>query len=872
MSKETSSMAQMDLKAETKISSHLVMLTIVSVFSIILIIVTCVLSWEMWMIPLIVTGVIAIWSFHIDHNVSSSFFENICAGMMLVEFFYYAVHEASIFGMPVVICVLLFILSMLDKKYFLHIAAVIYIVALLYQCFILKVVSISSEPKDFISLGIGVVGTFSTMFLARHMVNRRKLETMRIREMTEQLENARQQNADFLSNISHELRTPINMVTGISEVALEKKVSHEIRENLQSIQLAGKRLSGQINDILDYTEIVGKTLVSVDDQYMVPSVIGDVIAMLAVQYKGINLETVFDIDVNLPLVISGDGEKISRIIKILMDNAIKFTEEGGIYVHVGYRKESYGINLDVDICDTGIGIQSSQISHICEDFYQADASRSRNAGGLGLGLSIVQGLLHAMGGFIQFESDENNGTKVHFSVPQSVVDDRPCMTVNNPENFCVACYFKTDKYVRKEVREFYDNMIWNMAVGLGVEGHRVYNLDELDNLMQKHKLTHFFIAQEEYLDDSSYFEDLADKVNVVLLCDEEFDISEDSKMLVLHKPLSPLPFVNLLNGVHHESDIGGMPLGQSFTCEGVRALVVDDEEMNLVVARGILSGYGMEVDTCLGGEDAINRCMGSRYDIVFLDHMMPGIDGVETLKRIRRINDGAYKYLPIIALTANAISGAREMFKNEGFSEFVPKPIERPVLERALRRVLPEDCIRYETVEQEKDRLSDIKAGQRDKDESDIGATEDNVDFSKDSDEDLKQEIENTPIEFLCQGDIDVELGLQYCSGMEEFYIEMLAMFYEQSDKKKNELISLYNNENWEEYAIKTHALKSASLTIGAKKLSEQAKALEFAGKDKDVGFIQDNHKVMLDMYTDVCALIGEFLGSKKSVEGGDGK
>ena len=132
-----------------------------------------------------------------------------------------------------------------------------------------------------------------------------------------------------------------------------------------------------------------------------------------------------------------------------------------------------------------------------------------------------------------------------------------------------------------------------------------------------------------------------------------------------------------------------------FTCVGVRALAVDDEEMNLVVAKGVLGSYGIEVDTCLSGREAIEQCKLVSYDVVFLDHMMPGFDGVETLKRIREMQNEAYRDLPVIALTANTVSGAREMFRSEGFTEFVPKPIERTVLERVLRKVLPKTCIRY---------------------------------------------------------------------------------------------------------------------------------------------------------------------------------
>ena len=114
-----------------------------------------------------------------------------------------------------------------------------------------------------------------------------------------------------------------------------------------------------------------------------------------------------------------------------------------------------------------------------------------------------------------------------------------------------------------------------------------------------------------------------------------------------------------------------------------------------MVAKGVLGSYGLVVDTCLSGREAVERCADTSYDIIFLDHMMPGFDGVQTLKKIREMQDGAYQDLPVIALTANTVSGAREMFRSEGFTEFVPKPIERTVLERVLRRVLPNRFIQY---------------------------------------------------------------------------------------------------------------------------------------------------------------------------------
>lgn len=179
--------------------------------------------------------------------------------------------------------------------------------------------------------------------------------------------------------------------------------------------------------------------------------------------------------------------------------------------------------------------------------------------------------------------------------------------------------------------------------------------------------------------------------------EKDFVLDRESRLQVIRKPFSALSVANLLNGEaqEHGFDEAPAPGSRPFSCVGVRVLAVDDEEMNLVVAKGVLGSYGMQVDTCLSGKEAVERCNNIAYDMIFLDHMMPGVDGVETLRRIRGLHNGRYKELPVIALTANTISGAREMFRSEGFTEFIPKPIERSVLERVLRRVLPRNCIQY---------------------------------------------------------------------------------------------------------------------------------------------------------------------------------
>ena len=407
---------------------------------------------------------------------------------------------------------------------------------------------------------------------------------------------------------------------------------------------------------------------------------------------------------------------------------------------------------------------------------------------------------------------------------------------------------------------YYDQMVFlirNLLEGLGIKGHQTHSFEGLLKLQRDRPLTHVFVSQPEYEENREYYEDLANALRVVVIAEREFAVDSGSKLYVMHKPFSALSVANLLNG-----DLGARSFAEAqaagrkpFTCPGVRALAVDDEEMNLVVAKGVLGSYGIEVDICLSGREAVERCASTAYDVVFLDHMMPGFDGVQTLKKIRELQDGALQDLPVIALTANTVSGAREMFRSEGFTEFVPKPIERTVLERVLRRVLPKRFVQYAEGPAEAPELTEEPPART---PPETAAKEPAAKAEPETA--AKEEAPETaagPYDRLSQAGINVELGLNYCGGDEKFFKKMLSMFLAQSEGKRGEIVSLYEAENWADYAIKVHALKSTALTIGAEALSAQAKELELAGKRGDVEFIRANHAALLEAYDGLCGQIG---------------
>ncbi len=247
-------------------------------------------------------------------------------------------------------------------------------------------------------------------------------------------------------------------------------------------------------------------------------------------------------------------------------------------------------------------------------------------------------------------------------------------------------------------------------------------------------------------------------------------------------------------------------------------LVVDDVEMNVQVVRGMLKRTHAEIDTAYSGKECLKKIAERHYDIIFLDHMMPEMDGIETFERMKTIphlNNGT----PVIILTANAVVGAKEMYLEKGFTDYLSKPVRRDDLIDMLCKYLPKQLISG---------YSDSSAVKKTMPAPDAAVSGNG----------------GLPERFPM---LDTAVGKGYCMDDEEFYIEMIEMYLK--GDKRQVISDAFDNENWEDYETYVHALKSTSLNIGAVNLSEHAKALEYAAKDKDHAYIRDNHFQVLEEY-----------------------
>lgn len=279
-----------------------------------------------------------------------------------------------------------------------------------------------------------------------------------------------------------------------------------------------------------------------------------------------------------------------------------------------------------------------------------------------------------------------------------------------------------------------------------------------------------------------------------------------------------------------------VPAGQrkdSLTAPKARILVVDDVEMNLKVVKGLLRETKIQIDTAMSGKECLERIQKQSYDMIFLDHMMPEMDGIETLRQMRQTEGYTDRAVPVIALTANAISGSKEMYLNAGFHDYLSKPVREEALLGMLRKYLRKELIENGEAVQNPDR--------RVSDEFQPGA-------EKTAETEEKAETAaGTGGLLRYEGILDIETGMTYCMNDEDFYMEMIAD-YKVGDKTAK-LQAYFEAEDWENYQIHVHALKSTSLTIGAITLSKEAKALESACKEGNVAYVKEHHNDMMERY-----------------------
>lgn len=696
-------------------------------------------------------------------------------------------------------------------------------------------------------------------YLAYIWIKYRNQNEENIKNVISRYQKAERTKDDFLANISHEIRTPINTIAGMSEILANEDLKDDVREKVQDLQGASRNLVTLVSDMLDFAEIQSGKLELTESSYNLTSTINDIVNIINNQKKNKEIEFILDIDTDIPALLVGDEQKLKRAMLNILSNAVKFTEVGCVVLEISCRRESYGVNLCITVRDTGIGIDSSQLHNVFNSFSMVDTKRNRQEGGVGLGLAIAQAIIEKMGGFISVRSKKGEGSEFQIIVPQKVEQYEPMIVLENPLRFNVLVYIDMNQFFISAVKSEYGNNIRNITENLGIVVHVCRNLNELKRRIERNYITHIFITLYEYTMDESYFNGLAKQTGVVIILEETEDYRVHSDDIIrLYKPFYALPVSIILKGGKRYNNLSRENMNRNmFIAPDAKILIVDDNTINLRVESSLMKNYRFTIDTALSGMEALEKLESKDYDMVFMDHMMPEMDGVDTLHRIRDKAGIYYANIPVIALTANAVAGAKEMLIAEGFQDFLSKPVEIASMHRILEKYLPDAKKIYDF----EDDATDVQSGE-------------NV-YNDHEHETVYKQLHNPQASVKEPGaetaredtaaDIDEKQGALYCGSLEDFE-DILKIHYEDYEENSRKIQAFYDSKDWKNYVILVHGLKSSMKSVGIMKLSDMCLGLELAGKENRIDYILKNHDAMMAEYGRIHDVIGNRLGITQKI------
>lgn len=654
------------------------------------------------------------------------------------------------------------------------------------------------------------IGKGTIIYATEHIENReRKISELEeqkklLEKITIEAHNARKEaeKADyiksiFLANMSHEIRTPMNAILGMTELILRRNLEAQVRENVENIKGAGEALLAIINDLLDISKIESGKLELIEDHYYASSLINDITHMICSRLKNKDVEFQLEIDNTIPDELFGDQLRFRQVLLNILGNAVKFTTKGYVKLTINGEKteDKDKIRLHIEVLDTGFGIRAEDIPRLFDSFSRLNLKKTQNIEGTGLGLSICRQLVELMGGKIIVESEYGKGSCFSFDIVQKISDERPIVEIENKEKMNViligGSYVKQVEWVLKRFPVSFTYIEENSV--------------DWDKL-KENTYTHLFLQEEVYYAHKKEIEDIRLYLKVIVLIPYGALFEDYNKVITVQSPIYCLSVAEALSGISYEKN--RKTEREFFYAPEAKILIVDDNTVNLKVAEGLLKPYGVQITKALSGRECLGLLKHNKYHLIYLDHMMPEMDGVETLERIRDMEGEYYKTVPIVALTANAIRGVREMFYENGFQGYVTKPIDVLNLEDSLRELLPSELM-----------ISKENRGKK----------EDKFPYK-------------IP-------DVNVENGMKKCGGMLKVYWELLESFSLEGKIKYKVMEEYARTDNIQYYMIEAHALKSVAATMGAEKLSILAKQHEMAAKAENYLFVEKNAAELLEQY-----------------------
>lgn len=527
--------------------------------------------------------------------------------------------------------------------------------------------------------------------------NQEELIRHRTEELRKALEAANHANntkREFFANVSHELRTPLNGILGMAHMLLDTDLNHLQKDYAQTILVSSEILLNLINDILDFSKIEAGKLDLEITNFNISTLLFEVLDILWAKAVEKNLHLLLKYDPSLPLQFTGDPNRIKQILLNLGSNAIKFTESGIVTIEVSMKNQEGKMPLlFFQVKDTGIGIPKEKQDFLFTPFTQAEASTTRRFGGTGLGLSISKNLVELMGGEIGLISDSGKGSEFWFKLPLAHSLETDGLLESVP--VLMAGY---EAWIYIPFSELQEEIIRHFNAW-GITTNSIENLEQLQNKNPKENTilicgpdeeeSILELARNGSIDTSKF------KHCLFLSGQKNARTLELAKLSgfdsVVFKPIKYRQVQLELNAALN-SDSQAINKKQKAEntqktkIEFLRILIVEDNPINLKVAKALFKKFGYNVSSAENGLRALELLKQEQFDLIFMDFQMPELDGYETTLRIRGKDIGMNKKdIPIIAMTANAMRGDQEKCIQAGMNDFLAKPIIPAELDNLLK-------------------------------------------------------------------------------------------------------------------------------------------------------------------------------------------